>query len=141
MKKIMSKYDFTPDMADTGIDYTELVTVPDQVLSMYDIYIKYAVRGEIAGLANLILPVTHDNLDDFDSDVDFVPEEDLDILKRSRDLRSRQQDQSHPATEDEPQSYWKTESSPKPQSNAGSGEVSSDLSQAAEQPDSSKDIE
>ena len=37
----MSKYDFTPDMADTKIDYSELVTVPDQVLSMYDIYQKY----------------------------------------------------------------------------------------------------
>ena len=83
----MSKYDFTPDMADTGIDYSELVTVPDQVLSMYDIYMKYAVRGEITGLANNIRPHTTDDLDMFDDAVDFVPEDDLDVFQRSRAIR------------------------------------------------------
>lgn len=83
----MSKYDFSPDYSQTEIDYTELVTVPDQVLSMYDIYMKYAVRGEITGLANNIRPHVTDDLDDFDEAVNFVPEEDLDVLQRSRALR------------------------------------------------------
>lgn len=102
----MSKYDFTPDMAQTGIDYTEVVTVPDQVLSMYDIYMKYAVRGEIAGLANNIRPHVTDDLDPFDPDVDFVPEEDLDILQRSHSVRMAADaiasDPANPAAEDIP---------------------------------------
>lgn len=106
MKKCMSKYDFTPDMADTKIDYSELVTVPDQVLSMYDIYMKYAVHGEIAGLANNIRPHVHDDLDMFDESVDFVPEEDLDVLQRSRALRmvndAEASSSAHPAAEDIP---------------------------------------
>lgn len=100
----MSKYDFTPDMARTGIDYTEVVTVPDQVLSMYDIYMKYAVRGEIAGLANNIRPHVQDDLDMFDESVDFVPEEDLDILQRSKSIRmakdAEASSQANPASED-----------------------------------------
>lgn len=83
----MSKYDYSPDMAKTGIDYNEVVTVPDQVLTMYDIYMKYAVRGEISGLANNIRPHTHDELDLFSEEVDFVPEEDVDILQYSRSIR------------------------------------------------------
>ena len=106
MEKCMSKYDFTPDMADTKIDYSELVTVPDQVLSMYDIYQKYAVRGEITGLANNINPHVTDDLDMFDDAVDFVPEEDLDVLQRSRALRmandAEASSPANPAVEDIP---------------------------------------
>lgn len=102
----MSKYDFTPDMARTGIDYTEVVTVPDQVLSMYDIYVKYAVRREIAGLANNIRPHTQDDLDMFDENVNFVPEEDLDILQRSKSIRMAKDAEAsspaNPAVEDNP---------------------------------------
>ena len=41
-KKIIvnTKYDFVPEYGDPQIDYSELVTVPDQVLSMYDIYMR-----------------------------------------------------------------------------------------------------
>lgn len=102
----MSKYDFTPDMLRTGIDYSELVTVPDQVMSMYDIYMKYAVRGEIAGLANSIRPHTSDDLDMFDDSVDFVPEEDLDVLHRSHSIRmaieAEASSPANPAVEDKP---------------------------------------
>lgn len=87
VKRVMSKYDFDVTIDRNPIDYTELVTVPDQVLSMYEIYQKYAVRGEIAGLANNIRPHTTDDLDDFDEAVDFVPEEDVDILQRSHSFR------------------------------------------------------
>lgn len=105
-KKVMSKYDFSSDYAETGVDYSELVTVPDQVLSMFDIYMKYAVRGEIAGLANNIRPHVTDDLDDFDPAVDFVPEEDLDILQRSHAVRmaadASASDPANPAVEDNP---------------------------------------
>lgn len=101
MKKLVcnTKYEFVPGYGDSHIDYSELVTVPDQVMSMYDIYMKYAVRGEIAGLANNIRPHVSDDLDMFDESVDFVPEDDLDILQRSREIRTRQQDSSHAASE------------------------------------------
>lgn len=106
MKKCMSKYDFSLDMLRTGIDYSELVTVPDQVMSMYDIYMKYAVRGEISGLANNIRPHVSDNLDPFDDAVDFVPEEDLDILQRSKYIRTandaKASSPANPAVEDIP---------------------------------------
>lgn len=102
----MSKYDFDPSADVNTIDYSELVTVPDQVLSMYDIYMKYAVRGEISGLANNIRPHVQDDLDDFDEAVDFVPEEDLDILQRAKASRMAKEasasSQAHPALEDIP---------------------------------------
>ena len=115
----MSKYDFRPYMAYTGIDYSEVVTVPDQVLSMYDIYQKYAVRGEIAGLANNIRPHVTDDLDMFDESVDFVPEEDLDVLQRSRALRmasdASASDPANPDVEDKPSTDEGDKPSPKPQ--------------------------
>lgn len=84
-----TKYDYDPNKDLPQIDYSELVTVPDQVLTMYEIYQKYAVRGEIAGLSQSIRPHTTDDLDDFDPAVDFVPEEDVDILQRSHEIRTR----------------------------------------------------
>lgn len=86
MKKIVvnNKYNYKDDYCLSDIDYSELVTVPDQVLSMRDIYMKYAVTGEIAGLSSGNLPRVSDNFDLDDPNLDFVPEEDVDILHRAK---------------------------------------------------------
>lgn len=104
MKKqfVNNKYQFFSGYGDSGIDYSELVTVPDLVLSMQEIYEKYAVRGDIAGLANNTYPHVTDDLDLDDPSVDFVPEETVDILYESRRQRSAASSPANPAVEDKP---------------------------------------
>lgn len=105
-KVVFSQYEFYPGYADTGIDYSELITVPDQVLSMREIYQKYAVTGQIAGLANGVFPHTTDDLDLDDDVLDFVPEEDVDILQRSTSIRmakdAKASSPAYPAAEGKP---------------------------------------
>lgn len=84
-----SKYGFMESMAATkGIDYSEQVTVPDAVLSMRDIWIKYATTGQIGGISGQAFPLVSAD-DDEDSVDDSNIEEDLDILRISNNLKSK----------------------------------------------------
>lgn len=85
-----SKYGFRPeDAATKGIDYSQVVTEPDCVLSMRDIYNKYVATGTIAGLAGGgTLPMISDECDEDDAnETDF--EENLDILRHSQEVKRR----------------------------------------------------
>lgn len=101
-KSVNNKYQFYPEYNRPDIDYSELVTVPDQVLSMYDIYMKYAVRGDISGLANNLRPHVMDDLDLDDPELDVEYDDDLDVLARSRQLRNKVSVPANPAVEDNP---------------------------------------
>lgn len=102
MKSVNNKYQFTPRYGNSGVDYSELVTVPDQVLSMYDIYMKYAVRGDLTGLANNARPHVSDDFDLDDPELDVEYDDDVDVLARSRQLRNEVSVPANPAVEDIP---------------------------------------
>lgn len=64
-------------------------TVPDMVLSMKDIYERYAVTGDISALPGSVRPYVDDPED---SDYRESPEEDLDILFETREARMLAED-------------------------------------------------
>lgn len=116
-KKVMSKYDYvfkTPRFISE-----DSLTVPDLVLSMAEIYRKYAVTGDISSLPGKVRPNYFDDGDELDDG--FESEEMTDTLLHAKELREsalRQQEKAHPASEDKPQEEEessKEESSPKPQ--------------------------
>lgn len=91
-----TKYGFvSSDAATKGIDYSEIVTVPDAVLSMKEIYEKYVVNGQIAGLSNNTLPlISSDCPEEYANETEF--EERLDYLRISQEanqsgLRKKQE--------------------------------------------------
>lgn len=87
-----TKYGFMAVSAPTqGIDYSEQVTEPNCVLSMKDIYNKYVVNGEIAGLSNNMRPHISDECDEEDAnETEF--EERLDYLRVANNIKSRAHD-------------------------------------------------
>lgn len=64
-------------------------TVPDMVLSMKDIYERYAVTGDISSLPGSMRPYVEDPED---SDYRESPEETLDVLYASREARMQADD-------------------------------------------------
>lgn len=116
-KKVMSKYDYvfkTPRLISE-----DSITVPDLVLSMAEIYRKYAVTGDISSLPGKVRPNYVDDGDEFEDG--FESEEMTDTLLYAKQLRespARQPEKAHPASEDKPQEKEedssKEESSPKP---------------------------
>lgn len=85
------------------LDCTGSRTIPDLVLSMRDIYLKYAVTGDISSLPGRIRPYSDD---DVDSDLEapdyeeFVDVSYARVNAQSEVQRMRQQDSAHPAAED-----------------------------------------
>lgn len=78
-------YDYTKTYPD--VDYSEVVTEPGLVLSMREIYNRYAAQGVDLLAGELV----HD--DDHDEDIgDFMPDDDLDVLQQSHLLRQRAAD-------------------------------------------------
>lgn len=78
-------YDYTKTYPD--VDYSELVTEPGLVLSMREIYNRYAAQGVDLLAGELV------NDDDHDEDMsDFMPDDDLDVLQQSSLLRQRAAD-------------------------------------------------
>lgn len=73
-------YDYTKVI--NPVDYSELVTEPGLVLSMREIYVRYAAMGVDPFAAQ----IEDDNLDDLDmSDVEF--DDNLDALHYAQQLR------------------------------------------------------
>lgn len=64
-------------------------TVPDMVLSMKDIYERYAVTGDISALPGSIRPYVEDPEDSYYRE---SPEEPLDILYETRNARMQAED-------------------------------------------------
>lgn len=64
-------------------------TIPDMVLSMKDIYERYAVTGDISSLPGSVRPYVEDPED---SDYRESPEETLDVLYASREARMQAED-------------------------------------------------
>lgn len=64
-------------------------TVPDMVLSMKDIYERYAVTGDISSLPGSVRPFVEDPED---SDYRESPEENLDVLYATREARMYAED-------------------------------------------------
>lgn len=84
-------YDYTKTYPD--IDYSEKVTEPGLVLSMREIYNRYAAQG-IDLLAGELVPD-----DERDSDMtDFAPDDNLDVLQQASLLRQRSADRLHSAS-------------------------------------------
>lgn len=84
-------YDYTKTYPQ--IDYSEVVTEPGLVLSMREIYNRYAAQGVDLLSAELVKD------DDRDSDMmDFVPDDNLDVLQQSKLLRQRSVDRLHSAS-------------------------------------------
>lgn len=73
-------YDYTQTYPD--IDYSEIVTEPGLVLSMREIYMRYAAQGLDLLKGELIEDDDHD--EEF---VDFAPDDDLDVLAHAAELR------------------------------------------------------
>jgi hypothetical protein len=84
-------YDYSTTYPD--IDYSEVVTEPGLVLSMQEIYNRYAAQGVDLLSAELVPD------DDRDSDMmDFAPDDNLDVLQQSYLLRQRSADRKHSAS-------------------------------------------
>lgn len=67
------------------IDYSELVTEPDCVLSMREIYNKYVVTGNINGISGTTRPLTYsDPSDEYADTSEF--EEDIDLLRVAKEV-------------------------------------------------------
>lgn len=121
MKKAVNytKYNFS--WVPRKIDESTL-TVPDLVLSMAEIYRKYAVTGDISSLPGKVRPVTFDDGDEFDDS--FESEEMTDTLLHAREIRTRQQSKANPASEDmdnkEDTSEEDVSTKPQPESDAPS---------------------
>lgn len=80
-------YDYTKTYPD--IDYSEVVTEPGLVLSMREIYNRYAAQGID------LLAGTLEKDDDSDVEMnDFVPDDDLDVLQQAHLLRQRAADRT-----------------------------------------------
>ena len=80
-------YDYTKTYPD--IDYSEVVTEPGLVLSMREIYNRYAAQGVDLLSGELV----KDN--DRDEQMsDFVPDDDLDVLQQASLLRQRASDRT-----------------------------------------------
>lgn len=73
-------YDYTQTYPD--VDYSELVTEPGLVLSMREIYMRYAAQGVDLLHGELVEDDDHD--EEF---VDFAPDDDLDVLAHAAELR------------------------------------------------------
>lgn len=99
-------YDYTKTYPD--IDYSEKVTEPGLVLSMREIYNRYAAQGiDLLG-GELVQD------DDRDSDMmDFAPDDNLDVLQQSQLLRQRSADRMHSASKQKKRSRSEREE-PKP---------------------------
>lgn len=87
------------------LDCTGSRTIPDLVLSMRDIYLKYAVTGDISSLPGRIRPFTDDDVDSNLESPDY--EELVDVsyarVNAQREAqRMRQQESANPAAEDIP---------------------------------------
>lgn len=79
-------------------------TVPDMVLSMKDIYERYAVTGDISSLPGSVRPYVEDPEDSYYRE---TPEETLDVLYESRSARMQAEDmilkdQEKSSAKDEP---------------------------------------
>ena len=84
-------YDYTKTYPD--IDYSEKVTEPGLVLSMREIYNRYAAQGIDLLAGELVQD------DDRDSDMmDFAPDDNLDVLQQSQLLRQRSVDRMRSAS-------------------------------------------
>lgn len=114
---VFTKYDYVPGKY--RFISEETLTVPDLVLSMAEIYRKYAITGDISSLPGKVRPNYVDDGDELEDG--FESEEMTDTLLHAKELRespARQPDKAHPASEDKPQEIEessKEESSPKPQ--------------------------
>lgn len=86
VKKLMSWNSAMYVERPTGIDYSEVVTEPGQVLSMREIYQRYVAMGVDLTRGELV----QDSDDDLDSPVyDPEIEDRLDALQVSASIRSR----------------------------------------------------
>lgn len=78
-------YDYTKTYP--AVDYSEVVTEPGLVLSMREIYNRYAAQGIDLLSGELVKD------DDRDEQMsDFVPDDDLDVLQQASLLRQRAAD-------------------------------------------------
>lgn len=84
MQKVMSKYDYVGP--NPRIISEETCTVPDLVLSMADIYRKYAVTGDISALPGAVRPIVVDDAD-VEDPINPDYEEFTDVLEHSRRIR------------------------------------------------------
>lgn len=80
---VFTKYDYVPGNYRRISE--ESNTVPDLVLSMAEIYRKYAVTGDISALPGRVRPVYVDNGSEFDDS--FESEEATDTYLHVQDLR------------------------------------------------------
>lgn len=80
-------YDYTKTYPD--VDYSEVVTEPGLVLSMREIYNRYAAQGVDLLSGELVKD------DDRDEQMsEFVPDDDLDVLQQASLLRQRAADRT-----------------------------------------------
>lgn len=102
----MSKYDFLYNPKNFRRVDESTMTVPDLVLSMAEIYRKYALTGDINALPGKVRPQSFDTGDEFDES--FESEEMTDSMLHATNLRrSSVQDPedpapANPAEEDKP---------------------------------------
>lgn len=82
VKKTWSVMDYDYTKTYPKVDYSELVTEPGLVLSMREIYMRYAAQG--VDLLNGELVEDDDHDEEF---VDFAPDDDLDVLAHASELK------------------------------------------------------
>lgn len=81
-KNVWNVQDYDYTKVTNPVDYSEQVTEPGLVLSMREIYVRYAAMGVDPFAAQ----IEDDNLDDLDmSDVEF--DDNLDVLHHAQQLR------------------------------------------------------
>lgn len=83
-------YDYTKTMAD--IDYSEVITEPGLVLSMREIYHRYAAQGVDLLSGDLLLD------EEDPDDTEFIDaDDDLDVMQYATSVRHRQASAEHSA--------------------------------------------
>lgn len=123
-KNVWNVQDYDYTKVTNPVDYSEQVTEPGLVLSMREIYVRYAAMGVDPFAAQ----IEDDNLDDLEmSDVEF--DDNLDALHYAQQLRHlepsagrRRKHSASPDKEDEVRSEPEAPVSTEPKQSEGDGE-------------------